>query len=153
MKYQMPRMSRRVAGRTALTAGVAVAALVAGSAGAAAESRPSWKKPTVVLVHGAFADSSSWNGVVKELLRDGYPVVAAANPLRGLHSDAQYVRSVLASVKGPIVLAGHSYGGSVMSEAAATTSATLEYGVLPPANINSGTLATCDTAVRSFAVS
>ncbi|MCM4085238.1 alpha/beta fold hydrolase [Paractinoplanes hotanensis] len=104
--------------RTAMTAGVAVAALVAGSASAAAGPRPSAQKPTVVLVHGAFADSSSWNGVVKELLRDGYPVVAAANPLRGLHSDAQYVRSVLASVKGPIVLAGHSYGGSVMSEAA-----------------------------------
>ncbi|WP_250007510.1 alpha/beta fold hydrolase [Actinoplanes sp. M2I2] len=118
MKVQLSRVpGRRVAVRTVMTAGVAVAALVAGSAGATAQSRPS-AKPTVVLVHGAFADSSSWNGVVTELLGDGYPVVAAANPLRGLHSDAQYLRSVLAGVKGPIVLAGHSYGGSVMSEAA-----------------------------------
>jgi len=104
--------------KIALTASVAIAALIAGSAGAAAGSGHAWKKPTVVLVHGAFADSSSWNGVVADLLRDGYPVVAAANPLRGLHSDAQYLRSVLAGIKGPIVLAGHSYGGSVMSEAA-----------------------------------
>ena len=76
-------------------------------------------KPTVVLVHGAFADSSSWNGVIASLRSDGYPVVAAANPLRGLHVDAEYVRTVLDSVTGPIVVAGHSYGGSVMSEAAA----------------------------------
>ena len=72
-------------------------------------------KPTIVLVHGAFAESSSWNGVVAELLADGYPVVAAANPLRGLQSDADYVSSVIKSVQGPIVLVGHSYGGSVIS--------------------------------------
>lgn len=75
-------------------------------------------RPTVVLVHGAFADSSSWNSVVGELRRQGYPVVAVANPLRGLQEDAAYVRSVLASIDGPIVIAGHSYGGSVLSEAA-----------------------------------
>jgi pimeloyl-ACP methyl ester carboxylesterase len=75
-------------------------------------------KPTVVLVHGAFADSSSWNDVIASLRNDGYPVIAAANPLRGLHADAEYLRTVLDSVDGPIVLAGHSYGGSVMSEAA-----------------------------------
>ncbi|MFW3172842.1 alpha/beta fold hydrolase [Geodermatophilus sp. CPCC 206100] len=74
--------------------------------------------PTVVLVHGAFADSSSWNGVVARLREGGYPVLGVANPLRGLHSDAEYLRAVLASVDGPIVVAGHSYGGSVMSEAA-----------------------------------
>ena len=117
MKLSFTRMSRPVASWTAVAAGVTTAALVVGSAPAVAGHRP-WVKPTVVLVHGAFADSSSWNGVIKDLLRDGYPVVAAANPLRGLHSDAEYVRSVLDSVPGPIVLAGHSYGGSVMSEAA-----------------------------------
>lgn len=74
--------------------------------------------PTVVLVHGAFAESSSWNGVVADLKRRGYPVIAVANPLRGLKSDAEYLRSVLDSLSGPIVVAGHSYGGSVMSEAA-----------------------------------
>ena len=75
-------------------------------------------KPTVVLVHGAFADSSSWNGVIAQLRGDGYPVIAGANPLRGLHGDAEFLRSILDSVDGPIVIAGHSYGGSVMSVAA-----------------------------------
>jgi pimeloyl-ACP methyl ester carboxylesterase len=83
-----------------------------------AETTGGAAKPTVVLVHGAFADSSSWNGVIASLRSDGYPVIAAANPLRGLHTDAEYVRTVLDSVAGPIVMAGHSYGGSVMSEAA-----------------------------------
>ncbi|MET3597500.1 pimeloyl-ACP methyl ester carboxylesterase [Mesorhizobium shonense] len=75
-------------------------------------------KPTVVLVHGAFADSSSWNGVVKILEKDGYPVVAVANPLRGVKSDAGYVADILGSIKSPVVLVGHSYGGSVISDAA-----------------------------------
>ena len=75
-------------------------------------------KPTVVLVHGAFADSSSWNGVIAQLRKGGYPVIGSANPLRSLHGDAELLHDVLDSVDGPIVLAGHSYGGSVMSEAA-----------------------------------
>jgi pimeloyl-ACP methyl ester carboxylesterase len=75
-------------------------------------------KPTVVLVHGAFADSSSWNGVIARLRSDGYPVIGVANPLRSLQGDADHLRDVLDSVDGPIVLAGHSYGGTVMSEAA-----------------------------------
>ena len=75
-------------------------------------------KPTVVLVHGAFADSTSWNDVARELRREGHPVVAAANPLRGLSSDAAYVREVLAGIEGPVVLVGHSYGGSVVTAAA-----------------------------------
>lgn len=75
-------------------------------------------KPTVVLVHGAFADSSSWNGVVKILEKDGYPVIAAANPLRGVSSDAQSVASIVKNIKTPVVLVGHSYGGAVISEAA-----------------------------------
>ena len=82
------------------------------------ESSPAVEKPTLVLVHGAFADSSSWNSVIKQLKSKGYPVFAVANPLRGLRSDAEYLRSVLDRLAGPIVLAGHSYGGSVMSEAA-----------------------------------
>ncbi|WP_293678865.1 alpha/beta hydrolase [uncultured Phenylobacterium sp.] len=75
-------------------------------------------KPTIVLVHGAFADASSWDGVIAELLKDGYPVVAAANPLRGVAVDAAAVGSLVASVKGPVVLVGHSYGGTVISAAA-----------------------------------
>jgi pimeloyl-ACP methyl ester carboxylesterase len=74
--------------------------------------------PTVVLVHGAFAESASWNGVVADLKRRGYPVIAVANPLRGLHEDAAYLRSVTDDIPGPVVIAGHSYGGSVMGEAA-----------------------------------
>ncbi|WP_067536218.1 alpha/beta fold hydrolase [Nocardia crassostreae] len=74
--------------------------------------------PTIVLVHGAFADSSSWNGVIGNLRARGYSVLAAANPLRGLDSDAAYVASVLDSVEGPSVLVGHSYGGSVITVAA-----------------------------------
>ena len=88
-----------------------------------APSLPQSQSPTVVLVHGAFADSSSWNGVVAELKRRGYPVIAVANPLRGLREDAHYLRSVIDNLSGPIVLAGHSYGGSVMSEAAEGASA------------------------------
>jgi pimeloyl-ACP methyl ester carboxylesterase len=75
-------------------------------------------KPTVVLVHGAFADSSSWNGVIAILERDGYTVVAAPNPLRGVRADADVVGDLIKSIQGPVVLVGHSYGGSVISEAA-----------------------------------
>ncbi|MFJ2952754.1 alpha/beta fold hydrolase [Streptomyces sp. NPDC087226] len=75
-------------------------------------------RPTVVLVHGAFADSSSWNAVVTRLRDSGHPVVAVANPLRGLGHDAAYVKDVLAGVGGPVVLVGHSYGGAVISTAA-----------------------------------
>jgi pimeloyl-ACP methyl ester carboxylesterase len=75
-------------------------------------------KPTVVLVHGAFAESASWDGVVAGLLDDGYPAVAVANPLRGVRHDADYLRSVLSGIDGPIVLVGHSYGGMVITNVA-----------------------------------
>jgi pimeloyl-ACP methyl ester carboxylesterase len=74
-------------------------------------------KPTIVLVHGAFAGASSWNGVIDILESDGYPVVAVANPLRGVRSDADYVASIVSSIGSLVVLVGHSYGGSVISEA------------------------------------
>jgi pimeloyl-ACP methyl ester carboxylesterase len=74
-------------------------------------------KPTIVLVHGAFADSSSWNGVTKILQKDGYRVVAAANPLRSVSGDAAYVASIVHSIAGPVVLVGHSYGGQVITAA------------------------------------
>lgn len=75
-------------------------------------------KPTIVLVHGAFAGSSSWNGVIKVLEKDGYTVVAAANPLRSLKGDAESVTNLLKGIDSPVVLVGHSYGGPVISEAA-----------------------------------
>lgn len=77
------------------------------------------QKPTIVLVHGAFAESASWNGVIAKLQEHGVTTVAAANPLRSLSGDAAYVRDVIASVGGPVVLVGHSYGGMVITEAAA----------------------------------
>ncbi|GAA5199669.1 alpha/beta hydrolase [Rugosimonospora acidiphila] len=75
--------------------------------------------PTVVLVHGAFADSSGFDAVIRRLLAAGYPVLAAPNPLRGVAADAAGVRALLDSVEGPVVLVGHSYGGAVISVAAA----------------------------------
>ena len=74
-------------------------------------------KPTIVLVHGAFADSSGWNGVLTNLIAKGFPTVAVANPLRGVKSDAEYVASALKDIKGSIVLVGHSYGGAVITNA------------------------------------
>jgi pimeloyl-ACP methyl ester carboxylesterase len=75
-------------------------------------------QPTVVLVHGAFAESASWNGVIRRLQDQGYTAIAAANPLRSLSSDAQFLASILESIEGPVVLVGHSYGGSVISNGA-----------------------------------
>jgi pimeloyl-ACP methyl ester carboxylesterase len=86
--------------------------------------------PTIVLVHGAFAESASWNPVIERLHhhhaalvaahdRRPYDIVAAANPLRSVTGDAAYVRDVIAAIGGPVVLVGHSYGGMVITEAAA----------------------------------
>ncbi|NJO41624.1 MAG: alpha/beta hydrolase [Cyanobacteria bacterium RU_5_0] len=74
-------------------------------------------QPTIVLVHGAFADSSSWNGVLTKLIAAGYSTIAVANPLRGIRSDGNYVASAIRDIKGPIVLVGHSYGGTVITNA------------------------------------
>src|SRR6476659_5908607 len=73
--------------------------------------------PTVVLVHGAFADSSSWNGVIERLQAKGVQVTAAANPLRGIEIDSDYVAAVLDETPGPVVAVGHSYGGAVITNA------------------------------------
>jgi pimeloyl-ACP methyl ester carboxylesterase len=95
-----------VAGTIALTS----------SPGSAAEAATT--KPTIVLVQGAMGDSSSWNGVISKLQTSGYTVVAAANPLRSLKGDADYVAGLVKAIKGPIVLVGHSYGGAVITNAA-----------------------------------
>ena len=75
-------------------------------------------RPTVVLVHGAFAESASWDGVIARLQGQGYTAVAAANPIRSVAGDAGFLASILDAIEGPIVLVGHSYGGAVMSNAA-----------------------------------
>ncbi len=97
--------------------GLALAAVTLPGAAGAAPLHP--ERPTIVLEHGAFADAASWDGVVTRLQRAGYPVVAAANPLRGPATDAAYLRSVVDHIDGPVVLVGHSYGGTVISQAAA----------------------------------
>jgi pimeloyl-ACP methyl ester carboxylesterase len=97
-----------------LCAAIAFGGPIAGTSAGVAQA----PKPTVVLIHGAFADGSSWDGVISRLRRQGYPVIAPANPLRGLRSDSDYIRSILSSIRGPIVLVGHSYGGMVISNAA-----------------------------------
>jgi pimeloyl-ACP methyl ester carboxylesterase len=76
-------------------------------------------KKTVVLVHGAFADASSWNGVIERLQSEGVPVTAPANPLRGIAADSAYIASVFDQIDGPVLAVGHSYGGAVITNAAA----------------------------------
>jgi len=71
--------------------------------------------PTIVLVHGAFAESSSWDGVIDPLVAEGHNVIAVANPLRSLAADAAAVSDVVRSIDGPVVLVAHSYGGAVIS--------------------------------------
>ena len=108
------RIALALAGIVAVTAvSVALPAAADDDKGSAPEL-----KPTVVLVHGAFADSSGWNAVTEGLQKRGYTVLAASNPLRGLTADAEYVKSILATIEGPIVLVGHSYGGAVITNAA-----------------------------------
>jgi pimeloyl-ACP methyl ester carboxylesterase len=113
---QLSTASRRLA--------IGVVALVAlllglGTAALAFDSRSDGSpKPTVVLVHGGWDNSTGWNAVVEKLQKRGYPVIAPANPLRDLTSDAEYVSSVLDTIEGPVVLVGHSYGGAVITNAA-----------------------------------
>jgi pimeloyl-ACP methyl ester carboxylesterase len=98
--------------------GIATLSAVLSSSEAALAAPTAGGKPTVVLVHGAFAESSGWNAVLTTLLAKGYPAVAVANPLRSVKGDAAVVASVIDSIKGPVILVGHSYGGSVISAAA-----------------------------------
>jgi pimeloyl-ACP methyl ester carboxylesterase len=115
----LSRSTRRAAGLALVLAlTVAVALLPGESSTAQATHGSAAPKPTIVLVHGAFADASGWAGVEHRLQHRGYTVIAPANPLRGVASDAAYVASVLASITGPIVLVGHSYGGEVITNAA-----------------------------------
>ncbi len=74
---------------------------------------------SIVLVHGAFADATGWSGVIERLQNDGYAVVAPSNPLRSLSGDSAYLKSVLDKTPGPLVVAAHSYGGAVITNAAA----------------------------------
>jgi pimeloyl-ACP methyl ester carboxylesterase len=104
---------------TLMAALAAVLALVAVPMSAYAGDRGHPKpKPTIVLVHGAWADGSSWNGVTARLVHDGYTVRVPPNPLRSLPDDSATIADFLSTLSGPIVLVGHSYGGAVITNAA-----------------------------------
>ncbi|MDQ1640664.1 MAG: hypothetical protein QOJ90_15 [Actinomycetota bacterium] len=122
-------MGRNVSRRQVLAAGAALAgsaALMAtplGADAAAATARAatpgSKAKPTIVLVHGGYADSSCWNGTLQYLQAEGYTTICGSNPLRGIPTDAPYIGSLLDSISGPVVLVAHSMGGTVITNAAA----------------------------------
>jgi pimeloyl-ACP methyl ester carboxylesterase len=113
---------RGLFGVLTLTAVAILVALLCSSPGIARSVNRAHKadpgKPTIVLVHGAWADASSWNRVIDRLQSDGYTVYAPPDPLRGLASDSRYLASFLKTIPGPIVLVGHSYGGAVITNAA-----------------------------------
>ncbi|NRQ40110.1 alpha/beta hydrolase [Nonomuraea sp. NN258] len=101
-----------------LTLGLTSTVAPASAAAPAAAATATAGKPTVVLVHGVFADSSGWNATITALQAAGFPVIAAANPLRDLAGDAAYVSSIIDTVPGPVILVGHSYGGAAITNAA-----------------------------------
>jgi pimeloyl-ACP methyl ester carboxylesterase len=111
-------MSLRSLHRLGVLVALATVGLASFAFATTASARTTTPKPTVVLVHGAFADSSGFGAVIDRLRHDGYPVRAAPNPLLGLQSDAATVRGFLDSIKGPKILVGHSYGGAVITQAA-----------------------------------
>jgi pimeloyl-ACP methyl ester carboxylesterase len=111
-----PKMRKRKLGLT-LVSLAAVAAVAIPSAGATADAS-GHSDVTIVLEHGAWADGSSWDGVVARLQKDGYSVDVPPNPLRGPNVDSAYLVSYLKTLSGPIVLVGHSYGGFVITDAA-----------------------------------
>jgi pimeloyl-ACP methyl ester carboxylesterase len=111
--------TRRKIGAALLSVGAIALIPTAASAGTStAPSKSHPAKPTIVLVHGAWADGSSWRTVTRDLQNDGYTVDVPPNPLRGLTTDSGYLASYLQTVSGPIVLVGHSYGGAVITNAA-----------------------------------
>jgi pimeloyl-ACP methyl ester carboxylesterase len=123
--FHLPKHAKSHTGRLLVAAAgvLAAAALIASpslaSADPATTAHPRPPKPTIVLVHGAWADASTWSKVTTRLQRDGYTVLAAPNPLRGLASDAAYLSAFLRQhTTGPVILVGHSYGGAVITNAA-----------------------------------
>ena len=119
----MHRLERRVTYlRVTIGVGaIAAVALIAGASGSEAKARSATTaaaKPTVVLVHGAWANNASWSGVIERLQAKGYTVDAPPNPLQSLRGDAAAIADFLKTISGPIVLVGHSYGGAVITNAA-----------------------------------
>ena len=116
---RVTRRRRRALTAVALAAAAAVTLTVPAAAAAPSDAGPdAASRPTVVLVHGAWADSGAWDGVVADLQHDGYPVDVFPTPLQGLAGDSAALHAFLTTVPGPVVLVGHSYGGAVVSDAA-----------------------------------
>src|SRR5215468_8022892 len=101
--------------KTLLMAALPASAALTSATPSQAQTNP---KPTIVLVHGAFNESSSWAGVIRLLQADGYPVIAPANPLRGVKSDSSYLAHLIDTIQGPVVLVGHSFSGMMITNAA-----------------------------------
>jgi pimeloyl-ACP methyl ester carboxylesterase len=118
MTANHPGRFRRIRHAVLATVLLCLIGVVGCAPSGASAAPPEAPRPTVVLVHGAFADASSWNGVVTRLQKQGYTVVAPALGMRGLASDSAYLASLLSQIDGPVVLVGHSYGGAVISNAA-----------------------------------
>ncbi|MDI6105981.1 alpha/beta hydrolase [Actinoplanes sp. NEAU-A12] len=114
----MRTLKHRVTVRVTALLATLVAVALLGTSNAVAAHRTG-HKPTIVLVHGAFADGASWNPVIERLQRRGFSTVAVANPLRGVRSDADALDARLAGIDGPVVLVGHSYGGAVITNVTA----------------------------------
>ena len=112
------RRTGRRAGSALLLGLLVLASAVSAPAATGAPATHPGQKPTIVLVHGAWADASSWSGVVRQLQADGQHVVATANPLRSLAGDTDYLKTLLDTIDGPVVLVGHSYGAAVITNAA-----------------------------------
>ncbi|MFF3559558.1 alpha/beta hydrolase [Streptomyces sp. NPDC002574] len=117
-RRQMLAAGAALAGSAALIAGVEGTATAATATSPTNKEKPK-VKPTIVLVHGGYADSSCWNATVQELQHKGYTTVCGSNPLRGIPTDAPYIGSLLDSISGPVVLVAHSMGGTVITNAAA----------------------------------
>jgi pimeloyl-ACP methyl ester carboxylesterase len=117
------RRTTRFASIGALTTVLFVSAMIVASQAASRGGTvtQSADKPTIVLVHGAWADGSSWDKVVRRLQAQGYTVDVPPNPLRGLASDSAYIAAFVDTISGPVVLVGHSYGGAVITDAASST--------------------------------
>ncbi len=118
MPYIKPARRTVRAAAACLLSGVLLLASISAADAKSRGRGVSSPKPTIVLIHGAWADGSSWSGVTARLQKAGYTVDVPPNPLRGLASDSAYVAGYLKSIKGPIILAGHSYGGAVITDAA-----------------------------------
>ena len=112
------KITRRVAAALAAIAALSAGTLTASTAAVASPAHPTGSRPTIVLVHGAWADGSSWAGEISRLQRLGYPVRVAPQPGRGPAADTAYLQTYLAAITGPVVLVGHSYGGFVITGAA-----------------------------------